>query len=300
VSFLLIFLAWLKIYSYFCSRIANETAKYLLTIKTTITIMKKNFYYLSLLLGLVFGMTMFTACGGSDDDDDDLFKKKQEMPETQKTPETIKVWHTCNYCDGAKTDFNCNGTGKCQKCNGNGSYSEKCGICNGVGTLTYPSGPCPYCNATGQRTHSCSRCYSTGKCNICSGTGKCPTCKGEGGWYLEEKSYSEDSDGDGSSSDGGSSSTRTKCEYCNGSGKCNNYKTGDGSRYCHGDGKCWKCDGDGYFYDMSLSSNIGCSYCYSSGSGSTVNGTLKPGDGKCDKCHGSGDCQICGGKGYID
>ena len=30
--------------------------------------MKKNFYYLSLLLGLVFGMTMFTACGGDDDD----------------------------------------------------------------------------------------------------------------------------------------------------------------------------------------------------------------------------------------
>ncbi len=31
--------------------------------------MKKTFYYLSLLLGLVFGMTMFTACGGGDDDD---------------------------------------------------------------------------------------------------------------------------------------------------------------------------------------------------------------------------------------
>lgn len=31
--------------------------------------MKKTFYYLSLLLGLVFGMTMFTACGGDDDDD---------------------------------------------------------------------------------------------------------------------------------------------------------------------------------------------------------------------------------------
>ena len=29
--------------------------------------MKKNFYYLSLLLGLVLGMTMFTACGGDDD-----------------------------------------------------------------------------------------------------------------------------------------------------------------------------------------------------------------------------------------
>lgn len=30
--------------------------------------MKKNFYYFSLLLGLVFGMTMFTACGGDDGD----------------------------------------------------------------------------------------------------------------------------------------------------------------------------------------------------------------------------------------
>jgi len=30
--------------------------------------MKKNFYYLSLILGLVLGMTMFTACGGDDDD----------------------------------------------------------------------------------------------------------------------------------------------------------------------------------------------------------------------------------------
>ena len=31
--------------------------------------MKKNFYYLSLMLGLVFGMMMFTACGGDDDGD---------------------------------------------------------------------------------------------------------------------------------------------------------------------------------------------------------------------------------------
>ena len=30
--------------------------------------MKNNFYYLSLILGLVLGMTMFTACGGDDDD----------------------------------------------------------------------------------------------------------------------------------------------------------------------------------------------------------------------------------------
>ena len=30
--------------------------------------MKKNFYYLSFILGLVLGMTMFTACGGDDDD----------------------------------------------------------------------------------------------------------------------------------------------------------------------------------------------------------------------------------------
>ena len=30
--------------------------------------MKKNLYYMSLLLGLVFGVTMFTACGGDDDD----------------------------------------------------------------------------------------------------------------------------------------------------------------------------------------------------------------------------------------
>ena len=32
--------------------------------------MKKNFYYFSLLLGLVLGMTMFTACGGDDDGND--------------------------------------------------------------------------------------------------------------------------------------------------------------------------------------------------------------------------------------
>lgn len=32
--------------------------------------MKKNFYYLSLMFGLFFGMTMFTACGGDDDGDD--------------------------------------------------------------------------------------------------------------------------------------------------------------------------------------------------------------------------------------
>lgn len=31
--------------------------------------MKKNFYYLSLLIGLVFGMTMFASCGGGDEDD---------------------------------------------------------------------------------------------------------------------------------------------------------------------------------------------------------------------------------------
>ena len=44
--------------------------------------MKKNFYYLSLLLGLVFGMTMFTACGGGDDGDDPVPVPPTPQPES--------------------------------------------------------------------------------------------------------------------------------------------------------------------------------------------------------------------------
>lgn len=38
--------------------------------------MKKKFYYLSLMLGLIFGMVSFTSCGGDDDDDDGPYSKK--------------------------------------------------------------------------------------------------------------------------------------------------------------------------------------------------------------------------------
>ena len=44
--------------------------------------MKKNFYYLSLMLGLVFGMTMFTACGGGDDGDDPVPVPPTPQPES--------------------------------------------------------------------------------------------------------------------------------------------------------------------------------------------------------------------------
>ena len=44
--------------------------------------MKKNFYYMSLLLGLFFGMTMFTACGGDDDGDDPVPVPPTPQPES--------------------------------------------------------------------------------------------------------------------------------------------------------------------------------------------------------------------------
>ena len=44
--------------------------------------MKKNFYYLSILLGLVFGMMMFTACGGDDDGDDPVPVPPTPQPES--------------------------------------------------------------------------------------------------------------------------------------------------------------------------------------------------------------------------
>ena len=57
--------------------------------------MKKNFYYLSLMFGLFFGMTMFTACGGGDDGDDPVPVPPTPQPEEQddmlKTPLTLEA-----------------------------------------------------------------------------------------------------------------------------------------------------------------------------------------------------------------
>ena len=142
--------------------------------------MKKNFYYLSLMLGLVFGMTMFTACGG--DDDDDYIGDIQQP---------TKEWRVCVTCGGSKLHAECSGSGRCQECNGNGSYTKKCVMCSGNGYIIglHYNKTCTSCGGTGSTTYSCSTCSSTGKCKLCSGTGKCHICNGEGGYYVETSSY---------------------------------------------------------------------------------------------------------------
>lgn len=82
---------------------------------------------------------------------------------------------------------------------------------------------------------------------------------------------SDTSNGSGSSH--GSSSSKSECNYCYGSGVCSNDICDHGT--------CMMCDGKGY--TMSGKYKNTCAYCSR---------------GKCNACKGSGKCSKCGGKGY--
>lgn len=254
--------------------------------------MKKNFYYLSLILGLFFGMVTFSACGGSDDDDNG-------SDATYSLSSLQGVWsgensdHTLSFVAAfypnnttKLTMFKKTDSGYIPELSSEGTFEFD--TRTGVITVTYSDdGSTETFTVANQQyssftlyigSHAFSMKRYTGSDSNGSSSGG--SSSGGGGSY-------DDDDYSGYNS-GGSGSTRTKCEYCNGSGKCDNLKNGWRSDYCHGDGKCWKCDGKGYWIDGLMSKHDPCTFCDDG-----------KGNGKCDKCHGSGDCQNCGGEGYI-
>lgn len=95
----------------------------------------------------------------------------------------------------------CDGTGKCDRCKGQGSWIERvsrpyemCYYCDGIGkvaTVYKGSNKCPICAGTGKLIrigsdlypyiekykyseikHDCPKCGGSGKCSTCQGTGK--------------------------------------------------------------------------------------------------------------------------------
>ena len=272
--------------------------------------MKKKFYYLSLMLGLVFGMVSFTSCGGDDDDDTPTIARLNGIYEGNGVYKNVEWTFVFDFDGNGKVDWTAyayddNHTKQMVRHYSNCAYW----FSNDPGDM-YIQGSDSYThwkvsNLTDKSfnlhqmewdvTFSMTR---TGNSAIRGKSGGSSSGSGSGSGSGGGSDY--DGDDDSGYSGGSGSSSRTKCKYCNAHGTCDNYGSSYSSRYCHGDKKCWKCDGKGYYYDMALSSNVGCSYCDTSGSGATVNGDLKPGDGVCPKCHGSGKCQNCGGSGYVD
>lgn len=75
----------------------------------------------------------------------------------------------------------CQGSRKCQKCQGTGDYSAPCRSCRQTGIKT-PEVKCQFCKATGKK--NCRPCRKTGVrvCAICFGKKglRCKRCKGSG------------------------------------------------------------------------------------------------------------------------
>ncbi len=88
--------------------------------------------------------------------------------------------------------------------------------CNQKQKPRYISNECPSCN------------QDTGKCNYCEGVGKCSFCNGTGIRVTKTMAVP----GSGVKEN----TTKEKCPFCNGTGKCH---------YCNGTGKCSTCGGDG-------------------------------------------------------
>ena len=128
----------------------------------------------------------FVSCGG--DEESIASPKLSEESQPSKDSQSSKEWKVCSLCEGNKIHEECKGTGKCQTCNGNGSYTKSCYVCYGNGYIVglYSNKTCTTCEGTGILTWHCSLCNYTGKCQSCSGTGKCPVCNGEGGFYVEK------------------------------------------------------------------------------------------------------------------
>lgn len=117
---------------------------------------------------------------------------------------------------------------------------------------------------------------------------------GDSAFYMKKSSGSSSSGGSSSSSSGGGSSgsssgnsSKTKCKYCLGSGKCSNYVSSTANKYyCLGSTKCQWCGGDGLIDAFGIN-NAKCPNCY-----------LYKGSGMCNYCEGSGKCSHCKGSGY--
>lgn len=258
--------------------------------------MKKTFYYLSLLLGLVFGMTMFTACGGGDDDDGGGTYSQENLQgvwsgETADKMYRIAIAFFPNNTVKS-TMYELKGQNYVARTSTEGTYVFDTNT--GVVSITYSD------DNTTETFPIAAQTYSTFTLYIGdtpfymtrytdSGSGS----SGSGGSGYDGSGYDDDDDNGGSSS-------RTKCPYCDGSGDCHNYKTYSANKlYCGGDGKCYRCDGKGY-WTSGTGGTINCESCDSPGYNSGLLGNSgRLGNGKCAQCHGSGKCQNCGGDGYI-
>ena len=267
--------------------------------------MKKNFYYLSLILGLFFGMVTFSACGGSDDDDNGSdatysLSSLQGVWSGENSDHTLSFVAAFYSNNTTKlTMFKKTDSGYIPELSSEGTYEFD--TRTGVITVTYSDdGSTETFTVANQQyssftlyigSHAFSMKRYTGSDSNGSSSGG--SSSGGGGSYDDDDYSGYDSGGSGSTT------TRTKCEYCNGSGKCDDKRNGWNERYCHGDGKCWRCDGDGY-YTTGLGGEVNCTDCDSPGYNPGLIGSSgKRGNGKCAQCHGSGKCQNCDGEGYI-
>ena len=174
-----------------------------------------------------------------------------------------------HQCDPYVRCNDCNGTGKCRRCNG--EKHLECNMCEG-------SGDCHNCHGDG--IVECNHCNGLGDCPTCNGTGlsgtSCPACGGNGKLYDE------------------ATKRKTTCPNCGGRGvmpcpEC----TGNGYK----PGKCTQCKGKGEVQCHLCNGSGKCSYC--KGKGHHTCDTCK-GTGKCDKCNGSGKlkCTRCDGSGW--
>ena len=264
--------------------------------------MKKIFYYMSLLLGFVFGMTMFTACGGDDDDDggsggssdlaqlDGIYSGTGNLEGDELTI-VIDFDGKGNSEYTFYAYFEDYGQMPIEECK-NSTYTYD----SGSGTLKlYDNDNNTYISWVITNLSSSSFQLYQEKWNTTLNMSR----TGNSAIKGKKKSSSGSSSSGSGSSDSGSSS-KTKCPYCLGSGDCHNYKTSSANKiYCGGDGKCYNCNGKGWYYGIGYQ-KVNCPNCDSPGYNSSLIGSSgRLGDGKCAKCHGSGKCQNCGGKGDI-
>lgn len=194
-------------------------------------------------------------------------------------------------CDPEQDCKHCEATGKCPKCEGEGSLL--CDECKG-------DGECHYCG--GQGSSVCETCHGEGECQDCHGRGS-SDCKGNSIWDSVKSGSGHAVNPHNAPHCGGSgdcaschgtglvhaSGRYEKCNACGGSGKC---------RHCHGRGviECDSCDGSGKCNDCHGSGHITCSKCDGSGRCHRCEGN---GRLTCGECDGAGSCQKCGGHGRV-
>lgn len=263
--------------------------------------MKKKFYYLSLMLGLIFGMVSFTSCGGDDDDDTPTIARLNGIYEGNGVYKNVEWTFVFDFDGNGKVDWTAyayddNHTEQMVRHYSNCAYW----FSNDPGDM-YIQGSDSYThwkvsNLTDKSfnlhqmewdvTFSMTR---TGNSAIRGKSGGSSSGSGSG-----SGSGGSGSGGSGYSGDSGSSS-RTECSACKGSGKCTDIYNGHA---CNGSTKCWKCNGKGYYLGSS-GSRVPCPYCDEPGKVDAYHGDTY-GNGVCAKCGGSGNCQKCGGSGYVD